>query len=118
MTVFIKFSGQSDCLFTFRLDSFCMFLGMLMEVFAFMETRTVNEANIYFLLQQLLLVFGLVCFLNGIYILFKQPKSWYFYFILLYAILIFPLLFVFYDSVYLFSLFIPIVIIEFLRCSL
>ena len=98
--------------------SFCMFLGMLMGYFGYMGTRTVNEANFYFLLQQLLLVFGLVFFLNGTYILLNLSRSWYYYFILSYAILIFPALFIFYDSVYSLSLFTPLVIIEFLRCSL
>ena len=98
--------------------SFCMFLGMLMGFFAFMETRTVNEANFYFLLNQLLLVFGLVFLLHGTYILLKLPKSRYYYCILSYAILIFPPLFVFYDSHILIPLFIPLVIIELLRCSL
>ena len=115
--LFFSYRLQREYLFI-GIFSFCMFVGMLMGLFAFMEKRTVNEANFYFLLQQLLLVFGLVFFLNGTYILFKLHKSWYFYFILLYAILIFPALLLFYDSVFLLSFFTPLVIIEFLRCSL
>ena len=98
--------------------SFCMFLGMLIGYFAFIETKTVNQANFNFLLQEFLLVFGLVFFLNGTYSLFKLPKSWYYYFVLSYAILIFPALFLFYDSVFLLSFFTPLVIVEYLRCSL
>ena len=84
-----------------------------------METRTVNQVNFSFLLQQLFWVFGLVFFLQGTYTLFKQPKGWIFYFIFLYALLIFPAFFLFYDWSDLFAtLFIPVVIIEFLRLSL
>ena len=98
---------------------FCMFSGMLVLILGLMEARTVNQANFSFLLQQLLWVFGLVFFLQGTYTLFKQPKSWIFYFIFLYALLIFPVFFLFHDWSGLFAtLFTPLVIIEFLRLSL
>ncbi|CAN5739611.1 hypothetical protein BH10BAC2_BH10BAC2_35310 [soil metagenome] len=99
--------------------SFCMFSGKLMQILGRMEARTVNQANFYFLTQQLMWVFGLVVFLNGTYILFKQHKSWFYYFIILFALLIIPAFLLFYEWGGLFaSFFTPVVIIEFLRLSL
>jgi sensor histidine kinase YesM len=99
--------------------SFCMFSGMLLQILSHYEIRTVSQANFYLLAQQVLWIFGMVVFLNGAYILFKQRKSWAYYFIVLYALMIVPAFFLYYDFSALFDLFfIPVVIIEFLHLSL
>ena len=98
--------------------SFCMFLGMLMNILILSGTRSVNEANFYFLTNQLLWVPGLVIFTHGTYILFKKRKGWAYRLIVTYALLIFPFHFIFYDWSNTFAnFFVPIVIIEFLRLS-
>ena len=97
--------------------SFCMFLGMAMRTLA--ETGTVNEVNICLLAVQLFWGAGLVILIHGTYILFNKTKSWAYFFIVLYALLIFPILFLFHDwGPHVFAnCFIVVVIIEFLRLN-
>jgi hypothetical protein len=84
-----------------------------------METITVNEANVCLLTQEALWVFGLVVLLNGNYILLKQHKGRVYFFIVLYALVIVPAHFLFYDLGYLFAIFLtPVVFTEMLRLSL
>ena len=99
--------------------SFCMFLGMLMNILRLVGARTVNEANFYFLTNQLLWVPGLVILTYGTYILFKKNKRRAYYFIVIYALLIFPFFFLFREWSNVFAqCFVTIVIIEFLRLSM
>jgi sensor histidine kinase YesM len=98
---------------------FCMFLGMLFQIIGNMETITVNEANMCLLTQQALWVFGFVALLNGNYVLLRQHKGWVYFFIVLYALLIVPAYFLFYDSSWLFGIFfMPVVLSEMLRISI
>ncbi|MEO5582330.1 MAG: ATP-binding protein [Saprospiraceae bacterium] len=99
--------------------SFCMFLGMLLQILGLMENRTVTEANYYLLGHEAFWVFGMVTFLNGAYILLQQEKKLVFYIISFYAFLILPVYFLFYEGSQVFaSFFTPVVLIEFLRISL
>jgi sensor histidine kinase YesM len=99
--------------------SFCMFLGMAMRILGETGTKTVNQVSFYVLTNQLLWVPGLVLLIHGTYILFKKHKSWAYYFIILYAILIFPFYFLFYDWGHVFgNSFVAIVILEFLRVNM
>jgi sensor histidine kinase YesM len=98
--------------------SLCMFLGMLMAIIGTMESLSVNQANFYFLLQQVFWIFGLIVLLQGSYRLFEQKRSRFFYFIVLYAVLVFPAFFLLHDwSLLIARVFVPLVIIEFLRIS-
>lgn len=98
---------------------FCMFLAMIMTVLGLSETRTANTANMYLLARQVILILGLIALLNGVYILFKHPKSFIFDFILAYAGILFLSYFIMHDWVNLFgNLFSFLVNIEFLRLSI
>ena len=97
----------------------CMFFGMLMGIIGRMEMRTVNESNFYFLIQQVFWIFGLVIFLHGTNKLFQQTRSRFYYFIVAYALLIFPIFFLLPDwSSLVARVFVPVVIIEFLRINM
>ena len=98
--------------------SICMFLGMAMRILSDTGTRTVNQVSFYSLTNQLLFVPGLVMFIHGTYILFKKHKSWTYYFIVVYAILIFPFHFLFYEWGNIFAnCYVAIILIEFLRLN-
>ena len=98
--------------------SLCMFWGMLLMILAQTGTRTVNQVNFYILLNQCIWISGLVVFMIGCYTLFKKQRSWTFYFIVIYALLIFPIYFLFHDWSEVFgNCFLAIVVIEFLRLS-
>ncbi len=98
---------------------FCMFAGMLMQILAHIENRTVNEANLCFLTQQVLWVSGLIFFLNGTYILFQQHQSWLYVVIIIFGLLVIPAFLFFYDwGGFIVTFFTPVVIIEFLRANL
>jgi len=98
---------------------FCMFLAMTMTVLGLSENRTANTANIYLLTKQGLSIVGLIALLNGIYILFKHPKSFTFYFIVSFAAVLFLSYFILHDWVNLLgNLFAFVVNVEFLRLSL
>jgi len=98
--------------------SFCMFWGMLLMILGQTGTRTVNQVNFYILTNQFIWISGLVAFMIGSYTLFKKQRSWTYYFIVIYALLIFPIYFLFHEWSEIFgNCYLAIVIIEFLRLS-
>jgi sensor histidine kinase YesM len=98
--------------------SFCIFLGMVLEILAHTGMRTVNLVNFYGLSLHVFWVCGLVVFLNGIYILLGQSKSWLYYLIVFFAMFI-PAGLLLYDWGNLFAIcFTPLVTIEFLRVAI
>lgn len=120
LLLFFYLSYRSDKAYFF-IGTFCffMFLGILFQVIGGNEALTVNVASSFLLAQQAVWISGLMLLLTGTYILLKQKRSWFYYCLIVYSILIFPTFFVFYKWTELFGqLITPLVIIEFLRCSL
>ena len=117
--LFYSYRLQKEYLYI-GIFSFCMFLGMLMRIFGEMGMKTVNQVSFFVLANQLFWVPGLVVLIIGTYFLFKKHKSWAFYFIVMYALLIFPFLFLFHDwGPHVFSnCFVAVVIIEFLGLNI
>jgi sensor histidine kinase YesM len=117
--LFLSYRLQKEYLY-FGIFSLLMFLGMLMAIIPTTEIRSANWTHVYSLVQQFLLVSGLTIFYHGCYILFKRSKGWIFRFVVAYAFLIFPALFIFHDywSEIILNCFIPLVILDFLRLSL
>ena len=67
-----------------------MFICMLLQVLAEMEGITSNFENFCSFISQLFGFFGMVLFLRGIYLLYKQSSNWVFYLILVGALMIIP----------------------------
>ena len=115
--LFYTYRRQKEYLYI-GIFSLCMFLGMLFTILALTGTRTVNQVNFYLLTSQLLLVPGMLVLINGSYILFKKRKTWVYNFIVIYAILVFPVYFFLYDWTDVFSSCYAIVVnLEFLRLN-
>ena len=96
-----------------------MFLGMVFQIIARTGSVTVNQFNFLLLTQQVFGFFGMIIFLNGLYILFKQNKSRIYYFIAIAAFMVVPAFLFFNKLGLLVSAFlVPIIVIEYLRSSL
>ncbi len=98
---------------------FCMFIAILLHIFAFLEPTTLSRTNAYLLATQVLYIVGALAFINGIYVLYKQKRTWFYYVILLYSLLIIPCFFISYDwSGIINAFFFPVINIEFLRINI
>lgn len=111
-----RFQKEYLCMGFFFLS---MFLGMVLQIIARTELATVNQFNFLLLAQQGLGFFGMIIFLNGLYILFKQNKSRIYYLIVIAAFMVVPA-FLFFNKLGLLvsALLVPIIVIEYLRSSL
>ncbi len=97
---------------------FCFFLGMLMNILA-LESNSVSELSFYLLADEILLLFGAFAFINGIYTLYKQKKSWFYYVMVVYGLLVIPFFFGFPDWSGVYNdCFFPLINFEFLRLHL
>jgi signal transduction histidine kinase len=98
---------------------FCMFMGMLMHILGLLESNSVSGLNAYLLATQVLYISGAFTFLNGIYTLYKQKKSWFYYVMGFYGLLIIPFFFIFPDWSGIYNAcFFPLINFEFLRLNL
>ena len=117
--LFLFYRLQKEYLY-FGIFSLLMFLGMLMQIIPTTEIRSSNWNYVYSLVHVFFQVSGLTIFYHGCYTLFKRSKGWIFRFIVAYAFLIFPAIFIFYDfwSEIILTCFMPLVTIDFLRLSM
>ncbi len=115
--LFLSYRLEKEYLY-FGIFCFSMFSGILMLIVAFIEPTTFSRTNAYILTAQVFYLLGVLAFVNGTYILYKQKRSWFFYIIVLYGLSIIPFFFVSYDWSGLFNaLFFPVINIEFLRLN-
>ena len=97
----------------------CMFMAMLMHIFGVLEFNSVSQLNSFLLVTQVLYIIGAFAFLNGIYTLYEQKRSWFYYFMGLYGLLIIPFFFNFPDWSGIYNAcFFPLINFEFLRLNL
>ena len=116
--LFLAFRIQNEYLY-FGIFCLCMFLGMLIHIIALRPFVTVTFSNTLVLTSYIFYISGAMFFLNGTYILHKQKKSWIYYILLLYGLLIVPA-HLFINSWGYFSLFFyfPLTILDFLRLNI
>src|SRR6185369_17165412 len=77
------------------------------------------RADYLLLATQVFYIIGALFLINGIYVLYKQKKSWFYYIILLYGLFCIPFYFISYDYSGLFNaFFFPVINIEFLRLNI
>ena len=116
--LFFSFRLQKEYLYL-GIYFLCLVLGSVLRSFAFSGTNTASWSNSLLLIYQALIVLGGLAFINFAYILYKQKKSWFYYVIILYSLLIIPLYFVSYDySGFFTAFFFPVLSIEFFRLNL
>ena len=116
--LFLSFRLQKEYLYT-GIFCFCLFAAIIVHITALSEPTTVSRADYLLLATQVLYIIGALALLNGMYILYKQKRSWFYYFIFLYGLLIVPFFFISYDSSGLFNaFFFPVANIEFLRLNI
>ena len=97
---------------------FCVLVGSLMRSFSFSNSISVSWSNSLLLAYQVFIILAGLAFINSVYILYKQKRSWLYYVIVLYSLIAIPFYFVSYDSSGLFTacLF-PVTCIEFSRIN-
>ena len=116
--LFLSYRLQKEYLY-FGIFCFSLFSGILMHINAFLEPTTFSRTNIFLLITQIFYLLGALAFVNGTYVLYNQKKSWFYYMLIVYGLIIIPFFFVSYDSSGLFNaLFFPVINIEFLRLNL
>src|SRR5436190_2301491 len=116
--LFLSFRLQKEYLYS-GIFCFCMFAAIILHISALSEPTTVSRADYLLLATQVFYIIGAFALLNGINILYKQKKSWFFYIIILYGLLIIPFYFISYDVSGLFNAcFFPVINIEFLRLNI
>ncbi len=116
--LFLSFRLQREYLYS-GIFCFCMFAAIIVHISALSEPTTVSRANYLLLLTQVLYIVGALALINGIYVLYKQKKGWFYYVIVLYSLLIIPSFFISYDDSGLFTAcFFPVIDIEFLRLNI
>jgi len=115
--LFFSFRPQKEYLYS-GIFCFCMFAAIFVHIFALSETSTVPRSNYLLLVTQGLYIIGALCFINGLCILYKCKKSWFFYFIALYGSWSLVYFFISYDFSGIFNaLFFPLINLEFLRLN-
>ena len=116
--LFLSFRLQKEYLYA-GIFCFCLFAAIIVHISALSEPTTVSRADYLLLATQVLYIIGALALINGIYILYKQKKSWFYYIIVLYGLLIIPFFFISYDAGGLFNAcFFPVIDIEFLRLNI
>jgi signal transduction histidine kinase len=116
--LFFSFRLQKEYLYS-GIFCFCMFAAIIIHISALSEPTTVSRANYLLLATQVLYIIGAFALINSMYILYKQKRSWFYYIIFLYGLLIVPFFFISYDSSGLFNaFFFPVANIEFLRLNI
>ena len=116
--LFLSFRLQKEYLYS-GIFCFCLFAAIILHISALSEPTTVSRANYLLLATQVLYIIGALALINGIYVLYKQKKSWFYYFIVLYGLFAIPFFFISYDTSGLFTaLFFPLIDIEFLRLNI
>ena len=115
--LFYWFRLQKEYLYS-GIFCFCMFAAIMLHIFSLSEPTTVSRSNYLLYGTQVLYIIGALSFLNGIYILYKRKKSWFYYLIILYGLCSLGLYFISYDQSGLFNaFFFPLINLEFLRLS-
>jgi len=116
--LFYSFRLQKEYLYS-GIFCFCFFGAIVMHKFAELETITVSLTNYLLLATQFLYIVGSLSFIYGAYILYKQKRSWFYFVLVLYSLLIIPFYFVSYDWSGLFNLcFLAVINFEFFRLNL
>jgi two-component system, NtrC family, sensor kinase len=116
--LFLSYRLQKEYLY-FGIFCFYLFIAILLHINAFLEPTTFSRTNAFLLITQVFYLLGALAFLNGTYVLYNQKKSWFYYVLILYGLIIIPFFFISYDSSGLFNvLFFPVINIEFLRLNL
>jgi signal transduction histidine kinase len=116
--LFLAFRLQREYLH-FGIFCLCMFLGMLIYTIALRPSVTVTSSTTLLLTAYIFYITGAMFFLNGTYILHKQKKSWIYYMVLLYGLLIVPVHLFIHSWGYLFlSFYWPLAVLDFLRLNI
>ncbi len=116
--LFLSYRLQKEYLY-FGIFCFGLFCAILMHINAFSEPTTFSRMNALLLITQVFYLVAALAFVNGTYVLYNRKKSWFYYVLILYGIIIIPFFFISYDSSDLFNvMFFPIINIEFLRLNL
>ncbi|HEY6063232.1 MAG TPA: hypothetical protein VIV35_06460, partial [Chitinophagaceae bacterium] len=116
--LFFSFRLRKEYLYS-GIFCFSMFAAVLLHIFALSEPTTVSRSNFLLLITNAFYVIGCLALIEGLNILFKWKRSWFFYFIAVYGILSILFFFVSYDwSPLANALFFPLISIEFLRLTL
>jgi signal transduction histidine kinase len=96
-----------------------LFAAIILNISALSEPTTVSRADYLILATQVFYIIGALSLINGIYVLYKQKKSWFYYIIVLYGLFSISFFFISYDaSGYLTAIFFPVIDIEFLRLNI
>ena len=115
--LFLSFRLLKEYLYS-GIFCFCLFTAIILHIVALSEPTTVSRTNYLLLATQFFYIMGAFALINGIYILYKQKKSWFYYIIILYGLLIIPFFFISYDRSGLFNAcFFPVANFEFLRLN-
>lgn len=116
--LFLSYRLQKEYLY-FGIFCFSLFAGILIHISAFLEPTTFSRTNAYLLITQVFYLAGALAFVNGTYILYRHKKSWFYYIIVLYGIIIIPFFFISYDwSGLVNACFFPVINVEFLRLNI
>ena len=115
--LFLSFRLQKEYLYS-GIFCFCLFAGIISHITALSEPTTVSRSDYLLLATQVFYLIGAFALINGMYILYKQKKSWFYYIIILYGLLIIPFFFISYDRSGLFNaFFFPVTNMEFIRLN-
>ena len=115
--LFLSFRLLKEYLYS-GIFCFCLFTAIILHIVALSEPTTVSRTDFLLLATQFFYIIGAFALLNGIYILYKQKKSWFYYIIILYGLLIIPFFFISYDASGLFNAcFFPVANFEFIRLN-
>ncbi len=116
--LFISFRLRKEYLYS-GIFCICMFAAVLLHIFALSEPTTVTRSDFLLLITNAFYIIGCLALIEGLNILFKWKRSWFFYFITIYGILSILYFFVSYDlSPYVNAVFFPLISFEFLRLTL
>jgi len=116
--LFLSFRLQKEYLYS-GIFCFCLFAAIILHISALSEPTTVSRADYLLLATQVFYIIGALALLNGIYILYKKKKSWFYYIIVLYGLFTIPFYFISYDASGLCgAIFFPVIDIEFLRLNI
>ena len=116
--LFLAFRLQKEYLY-FGVFCLCMFIGMLLYTIGLLPSVTVTFSSTLVLVSNIFYITGALFFLNGTYILHKQKKSWIYYTLLLYGLLIVPAHLFIHSWGYLFlSFYWPLAVLDFLRLNI
>jgi signal transduction histidine kinase len=116
--LFFSFRQRREYLFS-GIFSICMFAAVFLHIFAMSEPITVTHSNLLLLITNIFYVIGCIALIEGLNILFKWKRSWFFIFIAAYGILSLFYFFISYDvSPLANAIFFPLINFEFLRLTL